>query len=114
MNLGIAYWPGYRDLNWCWGYRSLSGIGPIVQHGYLVLATTTRHWGQYGAPLKEVERVTSVMLECSYSKGGAYDWRFSLSGAMDFDSAMNSGTQAPLLGNNKGVMLTVSKTWKML
>ena len=54
------------------------------------------------------------MLECSYSKGGAYDWRFSLSGAMDFDSAMNSGTQAPLLGNNKGVMFTVSKTWKML
>lgn len=81
---------------------------------YRALATTTRHWGCYGAPLKEVERVTSVMLECSYSKGGAYDWRFSLSGAMDFDSAMNSGTLAPLLGNNKGVMLTVSKTWKML
>lgn len=71
-------------------------------------------WGQYGASLKEVERVTSVMLECSYSKGGAYDWRFSLSGAMDFDSTMNSETQVPLLGNNKGVMLTVSKTWKML
>ena len=81
---------------------------------YRLLATTTRHWGCYGAPLKEVERITSVMLECSYSKGGDYDWRFTLSGAMDFDSAMNSGTQAPLLGNNKGVMLTVSKTWKML
>ena len=81
---------------------------------YRLLATTTRHWGCYWAPLKEVERITSVMLECSYSNGGAYDWRFFLSGAMDFDSVMDSGTQVPLLGNNKGVMLTVSKTWKML
>ena len=47
---------------------------------YRLLATTTRHWGCYGAPLKEVERVTSVMIECSYSKDGAYDWRFTLSG----------------------------------
>ena len=81
---------------------------------YRLLATTTRHWGCYGAPLKEVERVTSVMIECSYSKGGAYDWRFTLSGAMDFDSATNSGVQTPLLGNNRGVMFTVSKTWKVL
>ena len=41
------------------------------------------------------------MIECSYSKGGAYDWRFTLSGAMDFDSAVGSGAQAPLLGNNR-------------
>ena len=88
------------------------GITPCID--YRLLATTTQHWGCYGAPLKEVERVTSVMLECSYSKGGAYDWRFSLSGAMDFDSATDSGVQTPLLGNNKGVMFTVSKTWKML
>ena len=58
--------------------------------------------GCYGAPLKEVERITSVMLECSYSRGGAYDWRFTLSGAMDFDSAVGSGAQVPLLGNGRG------------
>lgn len=81
---------------------------------YRFLATTTQHWGCYGAPLKEVERVTSVMIELSYSKGGAYDWRFTLSGAMDFDSAVGSGVQVPLLGNNQGVMVTVSKTWKVL
>ena len=81
---------------------------------YRLLATTTQHWGCYGAPLKEVERVTSVMIECSYSKGGSYDWRFTLSGAMDFDSAVGSGAQVPLLGNNRGVMVTVSKTWKVL
>lgn len=73
---------------------------------YRMLATTTKHWGCYGAPLKEVERVTSVMLECSYWFGGAYDWKFTLSGAMDFDSG-------DLLGNNRGVMLTVGRTWKV-
>ena len=74
---------------------------------YRVLATTTLHWGCYGAPLKDVERVTSVMLECSYLTGGAYGWKFSLSGSMDFDSGN-------LIGNNKGVMLTISKLWKVL
>ena len=42
------------------------------------------------------------MIGCSYSKGGGYDWRFTLSGAMDFDSAVGSGVQVPLLGNNRG------------
>ena len=78
---------------------------------YRFLATTTHHWGCYGAPLKEVERITSVMLECSYRLGGAYDWKFSLSGAMDFDSGSGGSY---LLGNNKGVMLTISKSWKVL
>ena len=54
------------------------------------------------------------MIECSYSKGGAYDWRFTLIGAMDFEWAVGSGAQVPLLGNNRGVMVTVSKTWKVL
>ena len=74
---------------------------------YRVLATTTRHWGCYGAPLKEVERVTSLMLECSYRMGGTYGWKFSLSGSMDIDSGN-------LIGDNKGVMLTISKLWKVL
>lgn len=78
---------------------------------YRALATTTRHWGCYGAPLKEVERVTSVMLECSYKFGGEYGWQVSLSGAADFDSGSDG---AYLLGNNRGVMVTVSKTWKVL
>ena len=74
---------------------------------YRLLATTTKHWGCYGAPLDEVERVTSVMLECSYRLGTDYDWKFTLSGAMDFDSG-------DLLGNNRGVMLTVSRSWNLL
>ena len=78
---------------------------------YRLLATTTQHWGCYGAPLKEVERVTSVMMECSYKFGGEYGWRVSLSGAADFDSGSDG---AYLLGNNRGVMVTVSRTWKVL
>ena len=74
---------------------------------YRVLATTTRHWGCYGAPLSDIERVTSIMLECSYRLPGEGGWKFSLSGAMDFDSG-------DLIGNNKGVMLTISKLWKVL
>lgn len=74
---------------------------------YRVLGTTTTHWGCYGAPLKEIEQVTSVMLECSYWLGDSFSWKFTLSGAMDFDSS-------DLLGNNKGVMLTISKNWKVL
>lgn len=92
----------------------LSVVGGITRCiDYRLLATMTRHWVCYGAPVKEVERVTSVMIECSFSKGGAYDWRFTLSGAMDFDSAVGSGAQVPLLGNNRGVMVTVSKSWKV-
>jgi len=74
---------------------------------YRVLGTTTTHWGCYGAPLKDIEQVTSVMLECSYRLDDSYGWKISLSGAMDFDSAS-------LLGNNRGVMLTISKNWKLL
>ena len=74
---------------------------------YRFLATTTRHWGCYGAPLSEVERVTSLMLECSYRLPGTDGWKFSLSGAMDLDSA-------DLIGSNQGIMITVSKLWKVL
>ena len=74
---------------------------------YRMLATTTTHWGCYGAPLKDMEQVTSLMLELSYWLGDSYSWKFSLSGAMDFDPG-------DLLGNNKGIMFTVSKNWKML
>lgn len=74
---------------------------------YRLMATTTRHWGQYGAPLKDIERVTSLLLECSYRLGDDYSWKFTLSGAMDIDSG-------GLLGDNKGVMLTISKLWKVL
>ena len=54
------------------------------------------------------------MLECSYKFGGEYGWRVSLSGAAVFDSAFDSGAQVPLLGCNRGLMVSVSRTWKAL
>ena len=54
------------------------------------------------------------MLECSYKLCGEFGWRVSLSGAAVFDSAVGSGAQVPLLGCNRGVMVSVSKTWKVL
>ena len=58
-----------------------------------------------------MERVTSVMLECTYRMGDAYNWKFTLSGAMDFDSGSGG---LYLLGNNKGVMLTISRQWQIM
>ena len=57
-------------------FASDGDIGGITSClDYRLLATTTKHWGRYGAPLKEVERVTSVMLECSYRLDTAFlDW----------------------------------------
>lgn len=74
---------------------------------YRLLATTTSHWGCYNRPLPEVEHITSLMLECSYWLGDSYSWKFSLSGSMDFDDGK-------MLGNNRGLMLTISKLWKVL
>lgn len=110
--------PAYNDNGYA-GFRSnrvrmfhLGIDGGITDKiDYRMLATTTKHWGCYGAPLKEVERVTSVMLECTYCHGGAYDWKFSISGAMDFDSGSGGSN---LLGNNKGVMLTISRQWQIM
>ena len=74
---------------------------------YRVLATHTTHWGTYNHPLVKREEITSVMLECFYRFDGRNGWRLGLSAAADFDSGN-------LLGNNGGVMLTLSKKWNML
>lgn len=74
---------------------------------YRILATSTTHWGSYIKPLQEKEQISSLMMELSYWLGDSYSWKFSLSGAMDFDDGN-------MLGNNKGLMLTISKLWKML
>lgn len=115
MGNPVLIWPVYNDDGYA-GFRSNRvrmfhvGIdgGITLCLDYRLLATTTKHWGCYGAPLREVERVTSVMQECSYWLGGAsLGWKISLSGAMDFDSG-------DLLGNNKGVMLTISRQWQIM
>ena len=80
-------------------------VSPNVD--YRILTTFTRHWGTYYRPLDKLEDITSLMLECSYRPGHSNNWKISLSGAMDVDGGN-------LLGNNKGLMLTISKKGKVL
>ena len=74
---------------------------------YRLLATHTSHWGTYESPLKEIDKISSIMLECNYWLGDAYSWKIGLAGAMDFDSGN-------IIGDNKGVMFTISKVWDVL
>ena len=74
---------------------------------YRALFTNTTHWGTYDDPLNEIQRVTSCLLEGSYRIGDEYGWKIGLSVGFDF----NDGD---LLGNNTGVMVTLSKLWKIL
>lgn len=74
---------------------------------YRALFTHTTHWGTYEDPLNEIQKVTSCLLEGSYRLGDAYSWKIGLSVGMDF----NDGD---LLGNNTGIMITLSKLWKIL
>ena len=73
---------------------------------YRLMATHTRHWGTYYVPFEKVENITSMLLECFYWTGDAYSWKIGLSFAFD----LNDGN----LMNNKGVMISLSKLWKVL
>jgi len=77
------------------------------QLDYRIRATSSRHWGTYEAPFTDVEHITSVQAEITWWQGDAYSWRVSLSVAADFDSDH-------LIGNNKGLMITVNKVWDIL
>ena len=74
---------------------------------YRALFTNTTHWGTYKEPFNRVQKVSSCLLESSYRLGDAYSWKIGLSLGLDF----NDGD---LLGNNTGVMVTLSKLWKIL
>lgn len=82
--------------------------GGIGSHfDWRVLMSTGKHWGTYEDPFNEVERITSGMAELTYRPGGSDSWAFGLSVGADIDSGI-------LLGDNKGVLLTISKNWKVL
>ena len=72
-----------------------------------VMLTCSSHWGTYADPFTERENVFSSLFECLYRFGGASSWKTGVSVAVDSDSGA-------LLGNNWGIMLTVSKLWKLL
>ena len=82
--------------------------GDIGSHvDYRALFTTTRHWGTYQDPFDQTQKVTSCLLEGSYLFGGEYGWKVGMSVAFD----MNDGD---MTGNNTGIMITLSRLWKIL
>lgn len=82
--------------------------GSIGTHiDWKVLFTGTRHWGTYKDPFTEIEDVTSCLVSGYYWLGGTYSWKIGLSVGFDFD---NGNT----LGDNKGIMLSISRLWKIL
>lgn len=74
---------------------------------YRALFTNTTHWGTYEDPFNETQNVTSCLLEGSYRLGDIYSWKIGLSLGLDF----NDGD---LIGNNTGIMVTLSKLWRIL
>ncbi len=74
---------------------------------YRLLITHVRHWGTYEKPFRSIEKITSLFLECSYRFGESCNWKIGASGAIDFDS----GTR---LGDNKGIMFSISRIWDIL
>lgn len=82
--------------------------GSISKHlDYRMLVTYSSHLGTYDYPFSQKEELTSVMLECFYRFGGRYSWRIGISAAADYGSSK-------MPTDNRGVMLTVSRLWKML
>ena len=82
--------------------------GGIGSHfDYRFMFSYSKHWGTYDYPYYEVGEASSYMLEGAYRFGDALGWRVGLSVGMD------TGHGTPL-GNNKGVMLSISKLWRIL
>lgn len=74
---------------------------------YRLLMSHASHWGTYYTPLQNREETTSILIEGFYHFKGNHGWRAGLSFGGDFGSNT-------ILGNNKGIMLTVSRNWRIL
>lgn len=82
--------------------------GNIARHfDYRLMVTHSSQWGTYKYPLPLREEITSLLLEGFYRFSDADSWKIGLSLGADFDNG-------DLLGDNRGIMLSISKTWKML
>lgn len=80
-------------------------IGP--RFDYRILISTSHHWGTYEDPYNEVGRLDSYLLEGFYRLGEECSWKIGLS--LGFDS----GKGTPI-GSNKGVMLSISRLWRII
>lgn len=74
---------------------------PLSELSYRILFSFTRNWGTYSVPFHNVENNYNGLLELTYSP----KWLEGFSSTVSF--GMDRGA---LLGNSKGVMLTLRKT----
>lgn len=77
------------------------------QVDWKILASHTRSWGTYHYPLSEVESTTMLLAGLSYRFGVSDCWKASMEIGADFDSDS-------YLGNNGGVMFTLSRKFNLL
>lgn len=82
------------------------------QIGYRYKLTRSSHWGTYDTPLKNVDKIWSQLLEISYTR--LEELKFIMSVGIDRDLERNKDNGSWLLGNQSGIMLTVSKRWSLL
>lgn len=82
--------------------------GGVGRHlDYQVKLTAARHWGTYEYPFDRTRDVTSAMVRLMWLAGDNASCRIGVSYGIDRDDSA-------WLGNNRGVMLSVIKTWKVL
>lgn len=81
------------------------GIGTSLD--YRVKLTAARHWGCYESPFDETRDVASAFVQLLWLTGEGKSCKIGLAYGTDSD---DSGW----LGNNRGVMLTFVKSWKIL
>ena len=65
------------------------------------MASYTRYWGTYAAPLDKVRKQFNGLAEVTYSPQWAKGWKLRVAAAMD---------RGNYLGNSTGGMITLSKT----
>lgn len=87
-----------------------AGIDGVIGRcfDYRIMVTTSRHWGTYEDPYNTVGRLTSYLVEGTWAPSGIYGWKYRLSVGLD------SGRGTPMGESNKGVMLSISRLWKIL
>lgn len=78
---------------------------PSEEWSWRMLASFTRHWGTYAAPLDKQRKQFSSLYEVTYQPKRAKGWSASIGLGMD---------RGNYLGNSTGGIITIQKTGKIL
>lgn len=81
-------------------HLGISGT-PTSELHYRMLLSYSSNWGTYGIPFQDIKYNTSALAEVTYKPKKLSGWNFTAALALD---------RGAMLGNNKGMMIKVSKT----